>query len=213
MNPRRPTKRNQAEGAVVSGADGHSPIGVDDNEEVRQRSASALKSLVLPLAKGACAAQTSHKSSTHMHFPRRPYPSPIRSHITSISKQWTLTDPLLQLSENQDYCSSCGGSGYLLCCDGCDRSFHFNCLDPPLNANASELNEPWFCYICVSQRPMSAAQPQKASRGLFAGLLNNLNKQNPKNFSLPQEIREYYDGVGTGKNGEFQEVTAGPKSR
>ena len=119
----------------------------------------------------------------------------------------------MQLSENRDYCSACQGSGYLLCCDGCDRSFHFTCLDPPLNENASELDEPWYCYICVAKRPISATQPEKVSHGLFAPLLNDLNTQNPKNYELPKDVRDFYEGVGTGKLGEFLEVATGTKSR
>lgn len=114
-----------------------------------------------------------------------------------------------QLSENNDFCSACGGSGFLLCCDGCDRSFHFSCLDPPLNEDASELNEPWFCFVCIAKRPIGSGQPEKPQRGLFAPLLNGLKKRNPSNFALPQYIRDYYEGVQTDKTGSFVEaVTA-----
>lgn len=110
-----------------------------------------------------------------------------------------------QLSENNDFCSACGGSGFLLCCDGCDRSFHFSCLDPPLNEDASELNEPWYCYICVAKRPVSGS-PEKPTRGLFAPLLGALKKRNPSNFALPQEYREYFEGTGVDKTGAFVET-------
>ncbi|KAK5168646.1 uncharacterized protein LTR77_005955 [Saxophila tyrrhenica] len=109
-----------------------------------------------------------------------------------------------ELSENNDFCSACGGSGYLLCCDGCDRSFHFACLDPPLNDEASELNEPWYCYICVAKRPITDS-PEKPHRGLFAPLFNSLRKLNPSNFALPQDIRDYFEGVATDKTGSFVE--------
>ena len=109
-----------------------------------------------------------------------------------------------QLSENNDFCSACGGSGFLLCCDGCDRSFHFSCLDPPLHDNASELNEPWFCYICVSKKPAEAS-PEKATRNLFTPLISSLKKRNPSNFALPQDVRDYFEGVATDKNGSFVE--------
>lgn len=111
-----------------------------------------------------------------------------------------------QLSENNDFCSACGGSGFLLCCDGCDRSFHFTCLDPPLNEDASELNEPWFCFICVAKRPATTEQPEKPVRGLFAPLLNSLNKRNPSTFALPQDVRDFYEGVATDRAGQFTEA-------
>ncbi|KAK4903396.1 hypothetical protein LTR27_000327 [Elasticomyces elasticus] len=112
-----------------------------------------------------------------------------------------------QLSENNDFCSACGGSGFLLCCDGCDRSFHFSCLDPPLNEEASELNEPWFCYICVAKRPVAIEQPDKQpQRGLLAPLFSSLKKQNPSNFALPLEIRDYFESVQADANGNFIEA-------
>ncbi|TKA45541.1 hypothetical protein B0A54_04080 [Friedmanniomyces endolithicus] len=112
-----------------------------------------------------------------------------------------------ELSENNDFCSACGGSGFLLCCDGCDRSFHFSCLDPPLNDEASELNEPWFCYICVAKRPIASEQPDKLpQRGLFAPLFSILRKQNPSNFALPPDIRDYFEGVQADGNGNFIEA-------
>ena len=124
---------------------------------------------------------------------------------------FALTDTS-QLSENNDFCSSCGGAGFLLCCDGCDRAFHFTCLDPPIKDEASELNEPWFCFICVAKRPASIEQPEKPARGIFAPLLNSLNKKNPETFALPQYIRDYFEGVATAKNGEFTEAVK-PKTR
>ncbi|KAK5124500.1 hypothetical protein LTR85_001717 [Meristemomyces frigidus] len=117
-----------------------------------------------------------------------------------------------ELSENNDFCSACGGSGFLLCCDGCDRSFHFSCLDPPLNEDASELNEPWFCYICVAKRPISAEHPEKVQRGLFAPLFSSLKKRNPSTFVLPEWLRDYDQHVYTSKSGDFTE-SAHPKTR
>ncbi|EME42272.1 hypothetical protein DOTSEDRAFT_73191 [Dothistroma septosporum NZE10] len=108
-------------------------------------------------------------------------------------------------SENQDYCSACGGSGYLLCCDGCDRSFHFGCVDPPLNPDAEELDEPWYCNICVAKRPVGPESPEKPTRGLFAPLFGSLKKRNPTNFNLPEDIRAYFEGVSSDKNGGFVE--------
>ncbi|KAI6791452.1 hypothetical protein KC332_g17675, partial [Hortaea werneckii] len=117
-----------------------------------------------------------------------------------------------ELSENNDFCSACGGSGFLLCCDGCDRAFHFACLDPPLNEEASELNEPWYCYICIAKRPVAAKQPEKPARGIFAPLLSSLKKRNPSNFMLPEELRERDQYVHTGKDGSFTE-SVNPKTR
>lgn len=106
-----------------------------------------------------------------------------------------------QPGENHDFCSACGGGGYLLCCDGCERSFHFTCLDPPIDQSAP-LDEPWFCYICLAKR----APVLKPSDGLFAALLFYVQKKNPTAFFLPESIRDYFEGVHTGEDGEYVEV-------
>lgn len=129
-----------------------------------------------------------------------------RAWVTS-AMQFPFKGPLLTpplQSDNNDFCAACNTSGYLLCCDGCDKSFHFGCLDPPLTQNASELDEPWYCFGCIAKRE----QPQRRSRGLFAPLLSNLDKRNPSVFLLPQEIRDYFDGVATTKDGRFVEQLA-----
>lgn len=119
-----------------------------------------------------------------------------------------------QRSENNDFCSACGGSGYLLCCDGCDRSFHFSCLDPPISDEAKELDEPWYCYICVAKKPLAAESPEKkATSGLFAPLLTSLKKANPKNFDLPDDIKYYFEGVSADRNGAFIDAVSGKPTR
>lgn len=139
-----------------------------------------------------------------MHLPPHSLSSPYCLPMLSVKTRHDLTQDD-QLSENNDFCSACGGSGFLLCCDGCDRSFHFSCLDPPLNDEASELNEPWYCFICVAKRPVTSDQSDQIARGLFAPLLNSLRKQNPSNFQLPQSVRDYFEGVASDKNGAFIE--------
>jgi len=104
-------------------------------------------------------------------------------------------------ADNQDFCSACSGNGYLVCCDGCVRSFHFTCLDPPLN-HIAPLDEPWFCYICLAE----SAPASRLSNGLFAALLSCVQKKNPTAFILPEEVRDYFEGVQTGEDGEYVEV-------
>ena len=100
----------------------------------------------------------------------------------------------------------------MLCCDGCDRSFHFACLDPPLNEDASELNEPWYCYNCVAKKPVTTDQPEKVQRGLFAPLLSSLRKRNPSTFILPPELRDGWEHIHADKDGNFVE-SVNPRTR
>lgn len=66
----------------------------------------------------------------------------------------------------------------------------------------NQLPETWFCFKCLARRDPIPKHP----RGLFSSLLNELDKKNPVSFRLPVEIREYFEGVRTGEEGEYEEV-------
>ena len=105
--------------------------------------------------------------------------------------------------DNDDYCSACGGNGDLVCCDGCTRSFHFKCVDPPIIEGA--LPDEWFCNHCISRRPGARDDPIP---GIFGPLIISLDEKNPSAFHLPKPIREYFENVKTGEEGEYQEAGA-----
>lgn len=49
--------------------------------------------------------------------------------------------------ENMDECYHCKDGGDLILCDGCPKSFHFECLVPPMRK--SEMPEgDWMCEFC-----------------------------------------------------------------
>ncbi|GAA5847510.1 hypothetical protein JCM3766R1_005335 [Sporobolomyces carnicolor] len=100
---------------------------------------------------------------------------------------------------NNDYCDSCGGKGHFLCCEGgCLRSFHFGCLEPPLEIDDVP-EESWFCKACRAK----AHPPPRATPGFFADLIYNVEKENPKAFQLSTELKQFYKNVAVGLNGEF----------
>ena len=101
--------------------------------------------------------------------------------------------------ENDDYCAVCKGTGKFLCCERCPRSFHFTCLNPPLEEEPEGM---WFCNKCQAQ----TSPPPKHPKGIWSELLNKIDRQNPTSFRLPLELREYYEGVTTGKFGEYQDT-------
>lgn len=149
------------------------------------------KAIDHPGRTGSCYPGWLSIQRRHLHGPRR------RKHlILHICAQLT------RQSDNNDFCTSCGGSGYLVCCDGCDRAFHFTCADPPLNEASQQLDEAWFCHICTSKR----TAPQRYPRGLFSALLSNLDKRNTTIFQLPASVRDHFDGVGTAKDGSFTDA-------
>ena len=48
---------------------------------------------------------------------------------------------------NERECHYCGEIGELLCCDGCPRVFHFECLIPPMR-KADMPKGDWYCPLC-----------------------------------------------------------------
>ena len=62
----------------------------------------------------------------------------------------------------------------------------------------------WFCNKCLKGRLEFPTQP----RGVFRELTADINGKNPKAFTLPPPIREYFDGVKTGEEGEYEETAS-----
>ncbi|TGZ79988.1 hypothetical protein EX30DRAFT_396580 [Ascodesmis nigricans] len=100
------------------------------------------------------------------------------------------------ISENDDFCSACSGSGLIICCERCPKSFHLTCTNPPLQETPSGV---WFCNECLKREK----PPKPAPKGLFCDLLNKIERRNPAAYQLPEGIRNYYKGVSTGKTGQY----------
>lgn len=117
---------------------------------------------------------------------------------------------------NNEFCDTCEGRGHFICCDGCPRSFHFNCVNPPLEIDELPEGEHWFCRVCRAEgkdgsgsnsakdrHSAAMAKKRKASRGVFDALLRHTEVSNPTIFSLPLEIRNYFKGVATSADGSY----------
>ncbi|KAM4054729.1 PHD-finger domain-containing protein [Hirsutella rhossiliensis] len=103
-------------------------------------------------------------------------------------------------SDNDEYCSACGNAGDVVCCDGCPRSFHFECVDM---VQSDDLPDEWYCNECLIRRFPSRVPVHK---GIFAGALNNLEKSIPRAFSLPKKVQNRFEGVRAGADGDYEDV-------
>lgn len=98
---------------------------------------------------------------------------------------------------NDEYCSACTGEGSLICCETCPRSFHFTCVDPPIDPD-NVPDEDWYCNECQA-RTKEAAEQQTASprpprevktmEDIWDILIEKAKAMNPKVFALPKRIR------------------------
>ncbi|KAK4216665.1 transcriptional regulatory protein RCO1, partial [Rhypophila decipiens] len=105
--------------------------------------------------------------------------------------------------QNDDYCASCSGNGELICCDGCTRSFHLSCVDPPLSQDS--MQQEWFCNVCRTRlNPPAFPVPT----GPFGELLARLDAKNSSAFRLPNDIVNRFEGVRANADGEYEEIVA-----
>ncbi|XP_074290074.1 increased DNA methylation 1-like isoform X2 [Silene latifolia] len=70
--------------------------------------------------------------------------------------------------ENDDLCSVCQGDGELLCCDGCPRAFHLDCISLP-----SIPDDKWYCKLCDGNLQMerfAEQNPNAIAAGRIPGV-------------------------------------------
>lgn len=136
---------------------------------------------------GAAATTAAAADLTAKGFAKEPMP-------------WEVKPPATQdpAKYNNDFCAVCKGPGRFLCCESCPRSFHFYCLDPPLDDEILP-DEAWHCRICTSRR----WPPRKHPRGIFSQLLDQLDRRIPEIYLLPAHVRNYFQGVATNEEGEY----------
>ncbi|KAL7626833.1 hypothetical protein AAE478_003607 [Parahypoxylon ruwenzoriense] len=108
--------------------------------------------------------------------------------------------------DNDDSCYACGGNGDLVCCDGCTYSFHFLCIDPPMDEG--HMPDEWYCNECKQR----FSPPFSEHRGVFRSLLTAFERKNPRAFRLSEDVRDCFEGVRTGPEGEYEEI-APPKPK
>ncbi|GFZ50835.1 hypothetical protein JCM24511_08593 [Saitozyma sp. JCM 24511] len=90
---------------------------------------------------------------------------------------------------NQDFCSACRGIGRFLCCDGCPRSFHFMCLEPPLRIDELPDEEVWYCKKCRQERVLGTG-----SRGEYVDTEETRTKYDRKGFQEERDGTRLRDG-------------------
>ncbi|KAK2774898.1 hypothetical protein FQN53_003374 [Emmonsiellopsis sp. PD_33] len=121
----------------------------------------------------------------------------VPSEENRVSKRARRSKPNADEIDNNDFCHVCGGNGQLLCCDGCVDSYHFSCLDPPVDPKSPPEGQ-WFCPVCADKRLMDP-------------LIQSVNTIPPKPYELPSEIRGYFEGAETGEGGVYKDVPVRPR--
>ena len=61
----------------------------------------------------------------------------------------------------------------------------------------------WFCNVCRTNRDIARLP---AHDGSFAQMLEKLDAKNSSAFRLPGPVRDRFEGVRTGVDGEYEEI-------
>lgn len=111
---------------------------------------------------------------------------------------------------NNDYCSCCGMTGMFLCCESCPKSYHFQCINPPVDRN--NLPEFWHCKECIKKKAKSLNldKPLMLNVGIYSKLFDSLLFQDPISFQLPKEIIESFQGVSVDRLGDYNDDSFKP---
>ena len=131
--------------------------------------------------------------------------------------------------DNDDFCSSCLQTGSFLCCDTCPKSFHFLCLDPPVDPNNLPEGD-WSCNNCKFKKlypnqtqfikgerefnknnMIEFEKTAKPQSKLFSKLLFQSHSYNPRQFSLPKSIKDTFQSVKTGDRGQYSNSKEKPQ--
>jgi hypothetical protein len=64
-------------------------------------------------------------------------------------RQWADAEGESDTSDDfhNEHCELCFTGGQLLCCDGCERAYHFSCVEPPIK---DVPQGDWFCEACAA---------------------------------------------------------------
>ncbi|KAK7043730.1 hypothetical protein VNI00_008342 [Paramarasmius palmivorus] len=111
-------------------------------------------------------------------------------------------EPVSNLGNNNDHCSSCRSHGALVYCDGCPRAFHLWCLDPPMES-IDEGDSNWFCPACTKAKN----PPRKSPPSLLSPLIHLLDTSIPTEYQLPEDIRNFFKDVTTGPKGAYVDTS------
>jgi len=99
-----------------------------------------------------------------------PTPPVVDPPVKMFSGDHSVQQQVEQVNDDHDVCVICEDVGTLLICDGCEKSYHPDCLDPPLEMEKVPDGD-WFCFQCNNEKKPAAAVQQTTTN------LNLLSKR------------------------------------
>ncbi|KAL7753763.1 hypothetical protein RI367_000694 [Sorochytrium milnesiophthora] len=90
----------------------------------------------------------------------------------------------------------------LICCEGCPRAFHLQCLNPPRDVDQAP-DSAWYCNACTAKTQPELARSVPPEAPTMFPLFLQLLRTNPRCFELPEDIRGAFQDVTTSQHGEY----------
>ncbi|KAJ2780374.1 hypothetical protein GGI15_003564 [Coemansia interrupta] len=101
-----------------------------------------------------------------------------------------------------DVCDACGQPGQFICCELCPRVFHFLCVNPPMTLEAVNQTDHWYCRQCA-HRVDKKRKSRAHAKNILYPLISSIDRENPRVFSIPEDIRRQFDGIEADVDGSF----------
>ncbi|KAJ2384462.1 hypothetical protein GGI05_005002, partial [Coemansia sp. RSA 2603] len=111
-----------------------------------------------------------------------------------------------------DVCDACGQPGQFICCELCPRVFHFLCVNPPMTVEAVNQTEHWYCRQCT-HRVDKKRKSRAHAKNILYPLISSIDRENPRVFSIPDDIRRQFDGIEADVDGSFVDTRAAKQLR
>ncbi|KAJ1723982.1 hypothetical protein LPJ53_001738 [Coemansia erecta] len=106
-----------------------------------------------------------------------------------------------------DVCDACGQPGQFICCELCPRVFHFLCVNPPMTLEAVNQTDHWYCRQCA-HRVDKKRKSRAHAKNLLYPLISSIDRENPRVFAIPEDIRRQFDGIEADVDGSFVDTRA-----
>lgn len=117
-----------------------------------------------------------------------------------------LRDSFVGVDGNKFYCQVCGGFGEIVCCDGCPRVFHPDCIAPahPSRRALDRDEDPWFCPECL-ENPSALASSNRVSGGAPSNSrIVPSSSSAPRTLTTPSLPTKVHDEVDVLRDGSLR---------
>ncbi|KAF3987044.1 hypothetical protein FT663_03149 [Candidozyma haemuli var. vulneris] len=187
---------------------GRKPKWATNSDVASSPSGLKIRIPATPKSKRAADSSSGPGSSSGSRVKRIKITSPKKQPTVGLAPATDLAPESDDSNTNDDFCSTCGGTGVFICCDTCPKSFHLLCCEPPIQ-DIPEEN--WSCNECRAAQGIDSRRYFNDC-GMFGPLINSMHARNPTEYKLPKKLRDAtFIGVTTGPDDNYTDSHLKPE--